>query len=155
MSIEERGGDAMNGAEARTEAELDAAMDTSTEVTTEADAEAVIETEPETMMKYGDSRLRASLDETPGGLQGKPYLDAVKIREETVARTTKEIAAYDAVIMTGPTDIMHFCGFPSVTIAGKTKTEEGVNQALILYGCDEYRLYEAALAVEQVLLSEK
>ena len=109
------------------------------------------ESHPETMMKYGDSRMRASHKEMPGGLQGKPYLEAVKIRKETVSRVTKEISAYDAVIMTGPTNIMHFCGLPSVTIAGKTKTPEGVNQCLILYGCDEFRLYEAALALEQRL----
>ena len=29
------------------------------------------------------------------------------------------------------------------------KTDAGVNQALILYGRDEYRLYEAALTIEK------
>ena len=28
---------------------------------------------------------------------------------------------------------------------------DGVNETVILYGKDEYRLYEAALAVEQIL----
>ena len=54
--------------------------------------------------------------------------------------------------MTGPTSIMHFCGLPTVTVAGKMKNPDGVNEAVILYGKDEYRLYEAALAIEQVML---
>ena len=100
-------------------------------------------------MKYGDSYLRAALDETPGGLRGKPYLEALAIREKTIARVTAEVEAFDAVLMTGPTSIMHFCGLPSVTLAVPVKTDAGVNQALILYGKDECRLYEAAMAIEQ------
>ena len=107
------------------------------------------ETHPETMMKYGDSYLRAALDETPGGLQGRPYLEAMKVRDETIARVTAEIEKYDAVLMAGPTSIMHFCGLPSVTVAAPLKTDAGVNRAVILYGKDEYRLYEAALTIEQ------
>ena len=116
-----------------------------------ADIVAFYESHPETMMKYGDTLLRAALNETPGGLSGQPYLDALKTRRETILRITEEISDYDAVIMTGPTHIMHFCGLPSVTVAGSMKAETGVNQAVILYGKDEYRLYEAALAVEQVI----
>ena len=111
------------------------------------------ETHPDTMMKYGDSYLRAALDKTPGGLQGKPYLKAMKIREKTTARVTEQIGKYDAVLMTGPTSIMHFCGLPSVTVAAPVKTEAGLNRAVILYGKDEYRLYEAALAIEQEMSS--
>ena len=107
------------------------------------------EAHPDTMMKYGDSCLRAALDETPGGLQGKPYLKALKIREKTMARVTAKIEKYDAVLMTGPTSIMHFCGLPSATVAAPAKTDAGVNRTVILYGKDEYRLYEAALAIEQ------
>lgn len=109
------------------------------------------ESHPETMMKYGDSRLRASLDDTSGGLHGKLYLDAREVQKETIARITKEISAYDAVIVTGRTNVMHFCGLPSVTIAGNTKTENGVNQTIIIYGYDEYRLYKAGLALEQAM----
>ena len=107
------------------------------------------EDHPDTMMKYGDSYLRAALDETPGGLQGEPYLKALKVRERTISRVSEEIGGYDAVLMTGPTSIMHFCGLPSVTVAAPAKTEAGVNRAVILYGTDEYRLYEAAQTIEQ------
>ena len=107
------------------------------------------EDHPDTMMKYGDSYLRAALDETPGGLQGEPYLEALKARERTIGRVSGEIGEYDAVLMTGPTSIMHFCGLPSVTVASPVKTAAGVNRAVIMYGKDEYRLYEAALTIEQ------
>ena len=107
------------------------------------------EDHPDTMMKYGNSHLRAALDQTPGGLQGEPYLKALKAREKTIARISARIEAYDAVLMTGPTNIMHFCGFPSVTVAAPLKTDSGLNQTVILYGKDEYRLYEAALTIER------
>ena len=103
-------------------------------------------------MKYGDTLLRAALDETPGGLEGKPYLDALEARREAIAKVTAEIEDYDAVLMTGPTSIMHYCGLPTVTVAGEEKNPDGVNEAVVLYGKDECRLYEAALAIEQVML---
>ncbi len=107
------------------------------------------EDHPDTMMKYGDSCLRAALDETPGGLQGEPYLKALKARERAIVHVSEKIGEYDAVLMTGPTSIMHFCGLPSVTVASPVKTAAGVNRAVILYGQDEHRLYEAALTIEQ------
>ena len=116
---------------------------------------AYYEANPDTMMKYGDTLLRAALDETPGGLQGKPYLDALEARKEAIAQVTAEIENYDAVLMTGPTSIMHYCGLPTVTVAGAKKDLTGVNETVILYGKDEYRLYEAALAIEQVMLTMK
>ena len=117
-----------------------------------AEIVAYYETHPDTMMKYGDTLLRAALDETPGGLRGKPYLDALEARREAITRVTAEIEDCDAVLMTGPTSIMHFCGLPTVTVAGGRKDLNGVNEAVILYGKDEYRLYEAALAIEQVMM---
>jgi amidase len=117
-----------------------------------AEIVAYYEAHPDTMMIYGDSYLRAALDETPGGLEGKPYLDALEARKEAITKVTAEIEDYDAVLMTGPTSIMHYCGLPTVTVAGEEKNPDGVNEAVILYGKNEYRLYEAALAIEQVML---
>ena len=117
-----------------------------------AEIVAYYEANPDTMMKYGDTLLRASLDETPGGLQGKPYLEALEARRGAIVQVSAEIDNYDAVLMTGPTSIMHFCGLPTVTVAGGIKDPNGVNEAVILYGKDEYRLYEAALAIEQMML---
>ncbi len=120
-----------------------------------AEIVAYYEAHPDTMMKYGDTLLRTALDETPGGLQGKPYLEALEARKKAIKRVTAEIENYDAVLMTGPTSIMHFCGLPTVTVAGGKKNLAGVNEAVILYGKDECRLYEAALAIEQVMLKMK
>ena len=47
---------------------------------------------------------------------------------------------YDAVLMTGPTSIMHFCGLATVTVVGGIKNPNGVNEAVVLHGKDEYRL---------------
>ena len=117
-----------------------------------AEIVAYYEANPDTMMKYGDTLLRAALDETPAGLQGKPYLEALEARRGAIVQVSAEIDNYDAVLMTGPTSIMHFCGLPTVTVAGGIKDPNGVNEAVILYGKDEYRLYEAALAIEQMML---
>ena len=68
-------------------------------------------------------------------------------------RITKEISDYDAVLITGPTYANHLCGLPTITVAGGTLDTNGVRQAVMLYGTDEFRLYAAALAVEQLLNS--
>ena len=109
------------------------------------------ESHPAAMMRYGDTLLRAALDETPGGLRGKPYLEAMESRRKTILRIREEISGKDAVIMTGPTHIMHLCGLPSVTVASSEKDENGVSRCLIMYGADEMKLYSAALAIEDVL----
>ena len=119
-----------------------------------AEIAAYYEEHPETMMKYGITRLKAALDDTPGGLAGKPYLDAMKARDRAIRRVTAQIEGYDAVLVTGPTNIMHFCGFPSVTAACGEKLDSGVNQTVILYGADEMRLYAAALTIERAMNGE-
>ena len=112
---------------------------------------AYYEANPGTMMKYGITLLKRALDETPGGLTGEPYLEAMAARQTAIREVTQALADYDAVIMTGPTNIMHFCGLPSVTIAGCRTNDYGVRRGLILYGTDEFRLYRAALAIEKLL----
>lgn len=109
------------------------------------------EENPETMMKYGNTLLRAALAETPGGLQNAEYRKAMEERRKMIPQIREELADYDAVIVCGPTNIMHFCGLPSVTVAGSRKNSSGVRQGLMLYGVDEYRLYRAALAIETIM----
>ena len=46
---------------------------------------------------------------------------------------------------------MHLCGLPSVTVAGAEKDSYGVPQGIVMYGMDEYRLYKAALTVEELI----
>ena len=110
------------------------------------------ETHPDTMMKYGDDLLRGALYDTPQGLlEDAEYRKAMKEREEEIRNITEEISDYDAVLMTGPTYVMHTCGLPTITVAGGRLDTNGVRLAVILYGTDECRLYAAALTVEQLL----
>ncbi len=109
------------------------------------------ESNPEIMMKYGNTLLKAALEETSGSLQDKEYLAAMEERNKSIIKVREELADYDAVIVCGPTNIMHFCGLPSVTIAGSQTNLFGVRRGLILYGADEYRLYRAALAIEKII----
>ena len=109
------------------------------------------ENHPDTMLKYGCGLLKAAMSETAGGLYAQEYTEAMAIRRSTIQNIVKEISDYDAVIMTGPTNIMHFCGLPSVTVASNTKDDMGINRALVMYGANEKRLYAAALALENML----
>jgi len=109
------------------------------------------ESNPDTMMKYGITLLKKALLEAPGGLHGEPYLEAMEIRTQSIQTMHQTLANYDAVIMTGPTNIMHFCGLPSVSIVGSEKNKYGVRRGFIMYGLDEYKLYKAALSIEKLL----
>ena len=110
------------------------------------------ESNPDTMMKYGDGFLRGALDETTSpALAETDYHKALMEREKAIQTLQYEISVYDAVLMTGPTSIMHFCGLPTVTVAFDRKDAYGVRQTVILYGMDEYRLYAAALAIEKLV----
>lgn len=109
------------------------------------------EANPETMMKYGNTLLKTALEETPGGLQSEEYCKAMEERSKMIKFMHEELADYDAVVICGPTNVMHFCGLPSVTIAGSQTNDYGVRRGLMLYGVDEYRLYRAALAIEKVI----
>ena len=110
------------------------------------------ETHPDTMMKYGDDLLRGALyDKSQEALIEDEYQKAMKSRTDEIHRINEEISDYDAVLITGPTYINHLCGLPTITVAGGTFDKDGVRQAVMLYGTDEYRLYAAALTVEQLM----
>lgn len=109
------------------------------------------EAHPRRMMKYGITLLKRALCESEGGLAGEPYLEALKQRSLAIDAVHQQLQHFDAVIMTGPTNIMHFCGLPSVAVAGAQTNADGVRRGLILYGTDEMRLYRAALTIEQML----
>lgn len=115
-----------------------------------AELVACYEAHPDTMMRYGITCLRAALDATPGGLASAHYAEIMAQRAALTAQTRAAIESYDAVLMTGGTNIMHCCGLPSATVAGTAERVPGCRRALVLYGADELRLYAAALAVEQI-----
>ncbi|MCR4792953.1 MAG: amidase [Lachnospiraceae bacterium] len=111
------------------------------------------ETHPDTMMKYGDDLLRGALCDMPRELsEDEEYRNALKGRDEEIRIITEKIADYDAVLLTGPTYVMHTCGLPTITVAGSRLDLNGMRQAVMLYGTDEFRLYAAALTVEQLLI---
>ena len=113
---------------------------------------AFYEANPETMMKYGDGLLRGALNETvSGSLAEEEFREVMEAREKAIREVQEEISGYDAVLMTGPTSIMHFCGLPTVTVAFNKKDANSVRQTVILYGTDECRLYAAALAIEELV----
>lgn len=109
------------------------------------------EQHPEQMMKYGDTLLRSSLYEASGQLDDDIYIKAMAEREMLRKQLISEISQYDACVMTGPTNIMHFVGIPSVALRlcmAKDNTPRGI----VLYGADEFRLYSAALTIEKYCL---
>ncbi|MBR6999485.1 MAG: hypothetical protein IKI01_02600 [Lachnospiraceae bacterium] len=113
------------------------------------------EAHPDTMMKYGYDLLRGALyDESEEASVEEEYQKAMKSRAEQIRKVTEEIADYDAVLITGPTYVNHLCGLPTITVAGSSLDSNGVRQALMLYGTDEFRLYAAALTIE-ILLCKK
>lgn len=108
------------------------------------------EANPDSMMKYGDGLLRSALDETT---DKNEYRTVLEEREKAIMDVTDEISGYDAVLMTAPTSVMHFCGLPTVTVAFDKKDKNGVRETVILYGADELRLYAAALTIEDLVNS--
>jgi len=106
------------------------------------------EANPESMMKYGITRLRGALDGATGNLDDDAYLTAIAERKRLRAEMLENIRDIDACLMTGPTNIMHFIGLPSVAIR-LGMSDKGMPRGMILYGTDERRLLAAALTLEQ------
>ncbi len=105
---------------------------------------AFYESNPETMMKYGISQLR---DAALKGTDNFVYKEAMAERARMYIQVRKELRTYDACIMTGPTNIMHFAGLPSLALKMCTG-DDGIPKGIILYGADETRLLAAALTIE-------
>ena len=99
-------------------------------------------------MPYGISYLRDALDNATGNLDGDEYIAALEERCSISAKLSADLSGYDAVLMTGPTNVMHFVGFPSVALR-LGMSENGHPRGMILYGSDERRLLSAALTLEQ------
>jgi amidase len=97
--------------------------------------------------KYGYSHLQNTLENTSGKLNESSYLEALAERERIRSRLLNELRDYDTCIMTGPTNIMHFTGLPSVALK-HGMNDDGTPIGIILYGADEIKLYAAALTIE-------
>lgn len=106
------------------------------------------ETNPDQMMKYGDKLLRGALEGVSGKLDDELYIEAMAERENLQRQIIDNLNRYDACIMTGPTNIMHFTGLPSLAL-GLCMAEDGTPRGIILYGADEQRLFSAAMTIEK------
>ncbi|MBE6936282.1 MAG: amidase [Ruminococcaceae bacterium] len=97
---------------------------------------------------YGISHLE---DAVPyeHAVDSPAYRAAMAERPAIRERILTEIAPYDAVLMTGPTNIMHFCGLPSLAIP-MCMGKDGAPRGMILYGADEQKLHAAALTIESI-----
>lgn len=109
------------------------------------------ESNPECMMKFGVTSLRTALNEASGKLDDPPYISALAERERLRGQTLEYLRDFDACVMTGPTEIMHFVGLPSVALK-LCMADDDTPRGIILYGADESRLYAAALAIEKYCL---
>lgn len=105
---------------------------------------AFYEANPQTMMKYGISQLQEAVQKSTEDLV---YKEAMAERGRMRSQVVKELQKYDACMMTGPTNIMHFVGLPSLAL-NLCMGEDGIPQGIILYGADERRLLAAALTIE-------
>lgn len=102
------------------------------------------EANPQTMMKYGISTLQEAAKKSVDDLI---YKEAMAERVRMRSQVVNELEKYDACIMTGPTNIMHFVGLPSLALKLCTGEDE-IPKGIIIYGADERRLLAAALTIE-------
>ena len=109
------------------------------------------EANPDSMMRYGNAYLRGALDGASGQLDDVAYMKAMSERKLLRKEFIESIKGYDACLMTGPTNIMHFIGLPSVALR-LCMADDGIPRGMILYGVDESRLFAAALTMEQYCL---
>lgn len=105
------------------------------------------ELQPERRMKYGISVLRDAL-QTTGKLDELSYLQALEERNKSRKTVFADLLEYDACVMTGPTNWMHFLGLPSVALK-LCMADDQTPRGIILYGADERRLLGAAMTIEQ------
>lgn len=105
---------------------------------------AFYEADGQTRMKYGISTLQ---DAARKSAEDPVYREAVAERARMRSQVVSELEGYDACVMTGPTNIMHFTGLPSLAL-NLCMGEDGIPRGIILYGAEERRLLAAALTIE-------
>ena len=109
------------------------------------------EENPDRMMKYGHAYLREALGGSSGKLDDITYREALAERTRLQTQIYESLHRYDACLMTGPTNIMHFIGLPSLALR-LCMADDGTPRGMILYGVDELRLFAAALTIERYCL---
>lgn len=96
-------------------------------------------------MPYGVHFLTDALTDTGGK---ESYTNALLEREAVRVQLIKDLERYDACLMTGPTNIMHFSGLPALALR-LGMGEDNMPRGMILYGADEKRLLACALTIEK------
>lgn len=104
--------------------------------------------DPERMLRYGCTCLSDALDNASGRMDDPLYIQAMAERERLRAWLLAELDRFDACVMTGPTNIMHMTGLPSLSLP-LCMGDTGRPRGIIMYGADESRLWSAALAIER------
>ena len=109
---------------------------------------AEMDARPAEMKRYGDDLLREAwlVHREPGGEAA--YREALVARDGMRQELLAELEGFDACLMTGPTNCMHFAGLPSVCVPFDVN-EKGIPCGAILYGADERRLAAAARVIER------
>lgn len=101
--------------------------------------------EPEVRMPYGVDILETAMKHS----RALPiYAEAMADRKKARNALLDELKDVDACIMTGPTNIMHFTGIPSIALP-MSMADDGTPRGIILYGADEKRLLAAAQVMER------
>ena len=103
-------------------------------------------------MPYGISYLQDALLSAAENNGNAAYSEALRLREKLRQEFFAEASDFDAFVMTGPTQFMHFLGLPSCTLR-LGMADDGTPRGIILYGADESRLFSAALTIEKFTLS--
>jgi len=119
-----------------------------TPVKTLAEIISLYESAPE-RMPYGIELLKEAL---PCSTHDEAYLHAMHRRDIMRKELCAQLERFDAVVMTGPTNVMHFTGLPSLSLTLCADQTTGLPCGIILYGADETRLLRAALAIEKFCL---
>ncbi len=104
------------------------------------------DSDPKKYIPYGADYLRAALG--AGESLKAEYENALCERAKMRAELIPRLCEYDAVLMTGPTNIMHFLGLPSVALP-LCEGGDALPRGLILYGANEKRLLAAAFEIEK------
>jgi len=123
----------------------------STKIKTLDEIISMCEFDPERMMKYGNNTLKKALNEASGMLDDAPYLEALTERKRLRLQILENIRGFDACVMIGSTQIMHFIGLPSIALK-LCMGNDGIPRGIILYGADESRLFSAALTIKKYCL---
>jgi len=110
---------------------------------------AVYREDPAVLAPYGTSYLEESLafEADPGNASAVTDIRTDMLRERDAL--LRELAPYDACIMTGPTCIMHYTWLSSLSVPFTAEPADGRPRSVILFGPDMRSLMEVGEEIER------